>query len=139
MRRLFLLAGLAPALFATPAPAQIAPTAWNGQWNGAYNCGDGVIQLALTIESSPDGQATALYEFSAPDPRGTATGRWVPLGSFSMSGRIEPNGRFLLKAGSWIKPAYRFDTVDLSGTMNAAGEMQASILRASCSSVRLRR
>jgi hypothetical protein len=130
---------LAALLVAAPASAQTSPNLWNGVWRGAYNCGDGIIQMQLSIETDESGMASALFEFAAPDERGTATGPWVPLGSFTMSGQIGDDGSFSLRPGSWVKPAYRFDTVGLSGQMVHAGEVQASIVGASCSTLRLRR
>lgn len=135
LRRLSIGTMLALTVVAAP-PAMAADPTWTGEWFGAYNCGDGVIQMTLNIEADTDGRMRARFDFSAPSSSDQLPA-WAPLGSFSMQGSFTGDD-FQLKAGTWIRPAFGYEPVDLAGRMTA-GEISARIVGYSCTPLKLRR
>lgn len=134
VRALSLGASLAIVSVAAPSAMALDPI-WSGEWFGAYKCGQGVTQMTLNIEAESDGRMSARFDFSSPSTSESLPS-WTPLGSFSMEGNFTGDN-FRLKATSWIKQAYGYSPVDLSGSMVSAGEIQASV--SGCGSITMRR
>ena len=127
------LAGLmatAPAAFAqakgkaggeappsSQSPAEAGPV--TGSWVGTYVCLQGRTGLTLTIDEASPERARATFHFYA-----DASNPAVPSGCFSQTGRYDPvTRRLTLAGGRWIVRPRNYETVGLTGTMDAAGQV----------------
>lgn len=111
MKRL-ILAALAIAAAAVAQPAAAGDHPLDGVWEGAYDCGQGRTGLTLTLDATPSGQVTGVFDFW---PRSDNPS--VPRGSFRVEGTISQAGQLQLHGVSWISQPYNYSMVGLQGTV----------------------
>jgi hypothetical protein len=83
---------------ATPAPAA------HSLWRGRYECAQGATALTLTLDLTPGGAATAVFDFGPlPENPSVPTGRYVMRGTLAPS---PPGATLTLSPDRWIsRPA----------------------------------
>jgi hypothetical protein len=122
---------------APPPSAASPPAAVTGTWVGTYVCLQGRTGLTLTIDEANPDRARATFHFYA-----DASNPAVPSGCFSQTGRYDPQTRRLtLAGGRWIVRPRNFETVGLTGTVDATGQvLSGRITQAEgCTTFRLER
>jgi hypothetical protein len=149
VRLAWVVATFATAFAVSPAPAEdalhalqnpgAAPSApaqrtMSGEWSGRYICRQGVTGVQVVL--SDDGSRALFHFYGLPENPG------VPEGCFSMSGSFDPaSGALNLTAGKWIVRPHNFMTADVSGNLDASGQVFAGRILgpAGCSNIVLAR
>jgi hypothetical protein len=111
------LVGVALVFGGQPAVAQ--DSRYGGEWTGQYLCGQGVTAIRLVVVPTGAGGARAVGHFfpTAENPR-------VPEGCWALTGLFDQvSGEFSLRKAHWIVRPRGYAMVDLSGRIDAKGEV----------------
>ncbi|WP_137180460.1 hypothetical protein [Roseomonas sp. AR75] len=129
--------GLLAALLAAPAAAQDgAALRWDGEWVGAYVCGQGKTGLTLRLRARGDGMLGGLFHFwPLPGNPGAAEG------CFEMRATPRPGAppALSLTAGRWLLEPPDYVTVDLEAWMGEDGQVFGNVDGPGCTVFSLRR
>ena len=88
----------------------------SGEWSGKYICRQGVTGVHVVF--SGDGSRALFHFYGLPENPG------VPEGCFSMSGFFDPaSGALNMTAGQWIVRPPNFVTANVSGNVDASGQI----------------
>jgi hypothetical protein len=105
----FVHQAVASAVFLCLAGAASAEEELAGRWSGSYNC-SGKADFSLTlVEAAAPGLVEGTFDFVA--PRGS--------GSYRVSGRVTPEGRFTLVPLDWIERPSGFASLALEGQLDS--------------------
>lgn len=83
---------------------------FDGEWKGAYICGQGPTGLTLTLDGHADGRITGTFSFW---PKSNNPG--VASGSYRIEGSVNADQSFTLRGVQWISQPYDYSMVGLSG------------------------
>lgn len=105
-----------PGAAPSAAPSAPAQRTINGEWTGKYICRQGVTGVHVVF--SGDGSRALFHFYGLPENPG------VPEGCFSMSGFFDPaSGALNMTAGQWIVRPPNFVTANVSGNVDASGQI----------------
>jgi hypothetical protein len=109
------------------------PFAARQTWTGRYTCAQGDTTLRLRISSVKGDDVEAVFDFSHADS-GAA-------GSFHLAGRYDTaHRRLALRPGAWISQPYGYESVALTGTVSADGNVFAGkVHHPACTTFSVRR
>ena len=106
-------------------------------WQGRYLCAQGPTGLALTLDLSGDGRASAVFDFGAVPENPT-----VPSGRYLVAGRSVPRSdgslELALSPDRWIAQPRGYVMVGLFASIDAGARvLRGRIEEPSCSGVEL--
>lgn len=110
--RLITLAAIA-ALVSTPAVAADA-NLLDGTFEGGYTCAQGLTFLRLTLDGDADGYVRGRFFFSSVSWQG-GSNLTVPDGEFTVTGRLDDQGRIVLQGERWVVQPLNYGMVNLAG------------------------
>jgi hypothetical protein len=115
----------------------VAPLPAHTLWQGRYLCAQGPTGLALTLDLSGDGRASAVFDFGAvPENPTVPTGRYLVLGSARPRG--DGGLDLALAPDRWIAQPPGYVMVGLSAIIDAGARvLRGRIENPSCTGVEL--
>lgn len=101
-----------------PPAGPIADGLLSGEWVGRYQCpgAQGETGMRLVLRRDRDGRLAGVFHFFA-----VPTNPTVPEGCYRISGTVRGDPPVVtLSGGSWLRRPYRYQTIDLVGTVDPA-------------------
>jgi len=106
----------------------------SGKWVGEYTCRQGASGLTLILSTS-SAHINGTFNFFPLQRNNKAKS-----GSYSLTGRVFEDGRFILKPKSWIKRPQGYTMVGMSGVINSSFDtVKGTITHTSCFKFELKR
>ncbi|MDQ3335800.1 MAG: hypothetical protein M4D80_11580 [Myxococcota bacterium] len=121
------------------APPQREPFPLHSKWTGVYRCSQGLTAMYLELTAKPDGNVTAIFEFSA-----TAETPTTATGAYRLAGTIRAGreGTFEIKLDplEWIMAPDGYIMVSLAATSSRKWQrLVGTIKHPACGELDVRR
>ena len=128
-----------PSCDPTPTPAgpssSVTRTRVTGHWKGTYTCGQGLTGLDLEITDQGAGAVAAVFSFGP-----VKSNPGVPNGSYSMTGRLDPD-LLTLTPKAWIVHPSGYVMVGLRAVLpgNDSRVLAGTVTDGGCTTFRVER